>query len=674
MKKRYNRAKYVFSGLVSMILFFSAASCKDKKTLEGAGDDIYITIEPFDNFTMQYGVDTVAMSCVVKNYAGDVISTDVVWSSLDESVVRFLDNSNKAVVDSPDAKGKSTRLRVTLPNGKYAETRVSVSSIKGESVSVVRVDREELKDGEKRLVTSLFEGNEMYIAPDAPYEFAFVSNPVAKAAEGFSFSGFNPEALEIIELTELDAAHLKALPAGGRWFRVTAKEEGDYTLKITVGEGNTAYSSQLTLHAGVVLEDMGLNELANEYEKVIALDVNQELQIPFYLKFSPNTEEALQQLLEQASFAVEGGGGVTIKNISTEYDRGSQPRFIVTVLSGAVAGRSEVVCTLQGKKRRMTASVVDFAAQPVAGVAFRPAVVEELYVGEVMPLRIVVTPASSYTYAVRDFQFSFSTPDLVEVNQSATGYELKGLKAGETDLILRVRGQEARLHITTKAAVKSVLIDNTSENVVMVGDKLVWEANVTMEGTDLPDWSRLQWSLPVSSDTQYVGLLPQGKKVALTAKALPEGVTSHRAVVKAEYRGKDNQRELTIVPLQQSVSYNAADLDMSEEGSAIEQTTDKQITTYLMPNSGIDKPELILQIERKDSSSLSLEEKTYTPAEYKIVVLWSGINLRRAVDAGSLTVTRDGSNKYRLNGTLTINIPGQAPINIQVDATGFQLY
>lgn len=111
--------------------------CSEDDTLDGA-KEVYITLNP-SAVTLCVG-DTVSVSAAVTNLSGKTINTPVAWSVDDESVAEVIlrpdseIENDYVVVAKEGAQNKTTKLRATLTNGRYAVTTVTVTNHSGEGV------------------------------------------------------------------------------------------------------------------------------------------------------------------------------------------------------------------------------------------------------------------------------------------------------------------------------------------------------------------------------------------------------------------------------------------------------------------------------------------------------------------------------------------------------------
>ena len=114
--------KNIFFLNVFFFVLLSVVGCKEDDTLDGA-EEVYIEISPKDGYIMLG--DTVSLRAIVSNVSGDVIDTPVKWSVDDDRVLK-LENGNVTAVEG--AQGKSTNVRATLQNGKYAISKMTVTN------------------------------------------------------------------------------------------------------------------------------------------------------------------------------------------------------------------------------------------------------------------------------------------------------------------------------------------------------------------------------------------------------------------------------------------------------------------------------------------------------------------------------------------------------------------
>lgn len=115
--------KNISFGIVAVsALGFFATSCSEEATLDGA-DAVYIEISPSSDITLFAG-QKMKVSAKVTNVSGKEIQTPMEWSADESGVIEF--GANDTIIAVADAQGKSTKLRVTLPNKQTAVANVSV--------------------------------------------------------------------------------------------------------------------------------------------------------------------------------------------------------------------------------------------------------------------------------------------------------------------------------------------------------------------------------------------------------------------------------------------------------------------------------------------------------------------------------------------------------------------
>lgn len=642
------------------ILFIGISSCRDDKL--GKAEDTYATIFPSSpNLNLVYGVDTINMQCKVMNHSGTVFNTDVKWTSSDESVVKFLDGTNKLVAVE-GSQGKSAIIRATLPNGKYSETTANVIKLQANGITLYKVD------GDQIVPMKSIE----YINRATPTFVMVTVSPVEVGLQGdytLSGEGFTVTPYELNP--ETDKSKINSTPKGAKWYLITANDNGEKTLNVSVGgENDPKYRFEISQNfmVGPVVSKMGLNRDMNEAEGAGVLDVNQHQSVVFYLEVNPADDASVRQVFNNAVWNIKGVGAL-VRDKRYELDEG-KVKFIVDLESGSQDGEIEVGFTLQNSSVRKTIKIVNFANQPFNNIMFSPAQLDEdLYVGETKSVRILVDPMSSYPYLSQDFQLHFTTPDVAEYQENNGVYTIKALKQGETDLVVSVRGREARFHIVTKAAVRSVLIDNTTPNVIMEGDNVQWKANVTMQGDDLPDFNRLMWSIiePIKNPIVTIPNSAHGEYLVITAGTLSDGQASAKATIKAEYRGKEHSREITVVPIQKSQDIVDADLN-GDDYAYIEKKSDRikielgvtqnakssgkaTVTYWIKPNGGVNS----------DWSG------TYDTSNSNISISWNDVlNVTKAVTAGSITITKVDGSHYAVSANTSVTV-ANSPINVNAN-------
>lgn len=269
-----NKARLMsFLSLVLALLGFSA--CRDKLTLDQAGDEVYITISPAAPDLKVYAQgEPVSLVAKVTNYDGQAITdAEVKWSSDNPEVAAFKDGDNKIYGINSGLNGRNVRIRATLKNGKYAVTEVFVAPYPAEKLELLKLPvlpklepskdkkgKELLDESGKPIMEwskpsyeSILSG-QVELIPATQEDFIDVMlkpTPENLFDQGdLIIDGANSELLRVepLELdSEVDAARLSATPKGAKWYRIHATGlRGSTSLKFSANVYNVDKDKQAT--------------------------------------------------------------------------------------------------------------------------------------------------------------------------------------------------------------------------------------------------------------------------------------------------------------------------------------------------------------------------------------------------------------------------------------------
>lgn len=654
-------------------LLFS--SCKDDYKL-GKAEDTFVTITP-SNPTIVYGVDTLQMTCNVQNKSGNTVETELKWTSSDESVVHFIDGTNKLVA-TQGAQGKHTLVRVTLPNGKYAETMVSVINVKANGISFFH----KVFNGYQNITADIKDGEVINVGVNTPKDIIVVVSPAEMLfQDDFHFEKNDNVVIEPLVLDpnkKEDKDKIDETPKGGKWFRVTGKVEGDFDINVSIGKNDSdnRFTRTLKMSFGPIVSSMGVNDERNQYEGSHFVDINSEDTVYFNAEINPSDDASVTKVFNSLKWETEGTGAI-IKSKGFKIVDGVA-KFYAVFLSGASKGQFSISCKAQDKFNRYTINIVDLQNLPFESIKFNPEqLAEPIMVGESKQIRIGIVPSSSYGYLQKEFKFTYSDPQVAEVVKDNTGlYAIKGKKSGSTDITVTVRGKSATLHVETKPAPKALeiksldLINNLNLRTVMLGDVVQWQGNVVLYGDDQPNYKDLVWSASNKDQAKLISLFKKGSTefVNITAKEIPEGQNSIVVPIKADYRGTSNISDLKIVPLQSDVQLATADLDLENAGITKENgfikisfdlkhgSTKSLVSLYVRPNNG----------------NISNYAATYMPSDSKVYVYWNNFTLYKLANEGRVVITPNG-NKFNVNATLKL-VVGNKTINVSAVAENLESF
>lgn len=675
---KYNKAKWQIT-LACAGLLFAGVSCQDKfdeTTLKEAGKDVYMTITPADP-SIAVGRDTLEMTCKVESMSGDLVTdAEITWSSEDENIARFIDGTNR-LVGVRQGAGKTVRVRATLPNGRYATTNITVLKNVFSELGLFL--------NEKTLA-----GERLYLSPGGTLEFLAVVNPPYLLRDNtvswdMGDSGISIEPIELKPKEgedKRDQDRIDKLPEGGTWYKLSAGQAqiGEYTIHLRVGE--VSQPVQVKVGPSLVATPNNVGELLyafafdnkefKDQERSSVMNIKSRATVVAYAQMIPATQDAFDQIKEEVKWSIDGAAGI-IESTTAEFD-GDLFKFVANVMSGASVGSFKVSCTLHEKVVAQTITVKDYVKEPFESLLFLPETITDLSVGEKRRVRVRVLPRASTGVIISELieaikkdgigsVVAYSTPGVLEVEEKDGDFSLKGLSTGKTDIIFTVRGQQfVWKDIQTIPTPRSLLIDNTTPNVVMVGDEVDWNVKLVMEGTDAPDWGRVVWSIVEGNSVSFAGK-PSGERVRLRAVAqLPEGKTELTTNIKAQYGKSDkiHTREIKVVPLQKDVTLASA--------------------LYDIPQSGVSprKGEVILKQQDTSRGDLPvsinigaqpLEEKTYDAAAVPVFVGWVN-GLKKQAKSGTIAVQKVGT-KYNIVLDLVLQV-GDHKISVKGSVEGLQ--
>lgn len=672
--------------IVAFFALFLAVgtSCKDELTLDEAGMDVYLTITP-DNPTITFGVDTLQMMCEVKSHSGKPVVADVEWSSDDPASLRFIEGTNKLVAELAGV-GKTVKVRAKLSNGRYALTNVTITGSKAEKLELLfmEVNKGEKevvdKDGTKRKETvysssQSFIGENLTLPVGGSLEFVVKATPASALSLGdVVIEGLDPAlaTLEKLELDpEADKGKIAVTPAGTVWYRLKSngvRGASDVTFR---APGKAGMETKLNLRFGTKLDKIGLNaDKLDVVEESAVLNLNQEVEVNVYAEIIPSQQEDLDAIEAETTWSINsvtGGGGSFVTKPTIEKTQGAGIRLKTKVKAGLMPGSFSVTCVIQGKTVSKSFTVIDRAQVPFEKIVFDGKDFDDLYAGETKRLRINILPKTSHALLLEELQLSYTTPGIAEHEPTEGLYSVRGLKAGETELVATLRGQQFKLPIKVKPAPKAVIIDGSTPNVLMLGDQVVWSADVQMEGGDQPVWSNLKWTIADTKYVQFVGTA-SGKSVKIKAAELTED--GKEIDIVADYRGKTSKRGIKVVPLQSSVVLSSDLIDLDQAGVT---RSNGAILLELTSKDATKQPSMQVILKPKNGTANSIQAKTYTGQEYEVSVVWSALNLRKvAVDSSSVVLVSAGG-KYNATLNITMMVDGK-PITVTGTLNGLEEY
>lgn len=671
---KYNKAKWLTAAACSLLLL-AGFGCQDtfgvvdtfgETTLDKAGKDVYLTITPADA-SIAVGRDTLEMTCKVEDVDGArVKDAKITWSSEDESVARFVEGTNRLVGVRAGA-GKTVLIKATLPNGRYATTKVTVLKNQLSNLSLF-LNEKTLVGDIVYLPTGEFLDLLAVVTPD----YLLKDNDV-RWDVGESGITIEPIVLRPQEGgDERDQKKIDKLPKGGTWYKLNAgtAQNGEYTVHLRLGE--LSVPVRIKVGPALLSTTSNIGELLYKFafdrkefklqDRATVMDITSKDIIEIYAEMQPATQEAFDLIKDEVKWTVEGNAGRLVSTSAEMVD--DLFKFVANVETRDFEGEFKVSCHLQGKTVAQTVTVKHFAMQPFEELMFVPATISDLSVGEERRVRVRVQPRSSTSVIVAELReaikkggiasvVSYSNPGVLEVKENNGDFSLKGISTGKTDIIFTVRGKQfVWKDVQTIPKPRTLLFDNTTPNVVMVGDEVEWIVRLTMEGADQPDWARVAWSIIEGNAVSFVDRKSVGERVRLRAIAtLPKGKDMVESNIRVQYAKSDKKedRKIRVVPLQQSVAVSSSDYDLNDSGIVV---SGGQISSVLAPLKTVDANRVGLLPTGFYIDVEHLEEKAYDAATVPVHISWIN-GLKKQAKSGTIVIKKAGE-KYDVTLDLTL--------------------
>lgn len=633
----------------TLLLLGGAVSCKRDLTL-GATDakDLYVTIlngvPTNGRLEMSVATDTIDLKALVRNADGkDISDAQVTWSSSDESKLKIVEG-NRLVALAGSEGARDIEIRATLQNGRYARNLVTVRSASNADITILLADDKALK-------------GIMYVTPGAPFNFIVNASPASLLATyPLAFEGVDPALMTITERV-FNEAELKVkeetakkMP-NAKWYTITpvAGATGKATITAKVGNKKLAFD---VVVGTVVSEVNAVNEVqegteikrtySTNFSKTV--DVNSAHTIKMRVKMSPSTQEAFDAIKDDFKWTITGSAGMVTAKRATYNADGCL--FELDVRMGVLVGSFSVEGSIQGYSAVYALEVKDFAATEFTDLNFAGLERISLPAGGVKSFRMRVTPRQSQGVILADVNnmVSFSVPGIAEFQNDNGSYSIRGLAAGNTELIVTVRGRAFRLPIEVRATARLVTIDNTIANTIMLGDAIEWRATATMAGGDQPDYSLLGWR--VSDPAVRIDGARKGRTVKLVGTAVHSGVD---VVATYEDAIQSQARQLKVVPVVPNTVMASGDYKLDDSGI---NPSSSLLDIILAPQDGKDLPTGITIAPRSGNIALT-SGRTYADSDYIIVAKWAN-GLAKQVTGSIRIDTVGGKHNLTFNLTLTL--------------------
>lgn len=448
------------------IFFFallSLAGCNEDNTLDGA-EEVYIEISPKDSYIMLG--DTVTLKAVVSNVSGDVIETPVKWSVDDARILKLEDGCITAVDGS---QGKSTSVRATLKNGKYAISRMTVTN--------------HVVDGVGALVDTYYSYNNDF---DTIW---FAVRPKNLLLDYEPSVVNSNEALVVPKTTSLKVD--KETGMVGYAF-ASVREAGTATVTLSIGPaGNEEKASTEVLLCPVVEASFSSDFSYPTYEYYTTMDLNKEDTVWLYTRVTPAQNVDLENARKFYTWSATGNAAQLVKNVEDVTEFRGHDAYIV-LRSATLEGTSQFKFTCYGNEATATIDVQNYKLRyPV----------EKLYTDKEsysVPMEATVLvipsvePLSSYAY--HQPQFSVEDETLAELlGYDGGAMRVRGLKEGNTNLIITSNDKTIKVPLEVTEKVNQITWESGNPLTMFMGTSVEWKAIVkTVSGRIYPvSWTSL---------------------------------------------------------------------------------------------------------------------------------------------------------------------------------------
>lgn len=455
------------------VFFFSLlfiVGCKEDNTLDGA-EEVYIEISPKDGYIMLG--DTVSLKAVVSNVSGDVIDTPVKWSVDDDRVLK-LENGNITAIEG--AQGKTTNVRATLQNGKYAISKMTVTN--------------HIVDGVGALVDTYYSYNNDF---DTIW---FVVNPKNLLLDYEPIVENSNKELVVPKATALKVN--KEAGMVGYAFS-SAREVGAATITLSIGpSGNEKKASTEVVLCPVVEASFSSDFSYPTYEYYTTMDLNVEDTVWLYTRVTPAQNTDLENAQKFYKWSATGNAAQLVKSDVEIVEFRGHDAYIA-LRSAAFEGTSQFKFTCYGSEATVTIDVQDYK---------RRYPVDKLYTDKEsysvpMEATILVIPSveplSSYAY----HQPHFTVED--ETLAELLGYDggamrVRGLKEGNTNLIITSNDKTIRVPLEITEKVNKIIWESGNPLTMFVGTSVKWKVKVeTVSGRIYPvSWTSLNNDIAVA--------------------------------------------------------------------------------------------------------------------------------------------------------------------------------
>lgn len=553
-------SKYLIPGLATAAVLAVAPSCSEDDTLSGA-KEVYVTLNPA-SVTLSLG-DTVKVSASVSNISGDEISTPVTWSTDDRDVARVVefrdtvfaagdtvytalpdstqfyisrvvksigDQLYYGVVATPGAQGKSTKLRATLTNGKFAVGTISVVNHSPSGVTPAKENVRTYRPSPVEITDTV------WFSVD-PWAIVDDYLPVAKLEK----TDDGPSALALAEKPVVIDHEGKRVGV----VIVPDRSHGEFKLSLSVGGNGDVITGSTTVTVGpnikVGMWDPTIDGMSApsgdqfygfNYEVRKNLDINQETEIWARLMVEGGRAEDVANAAGSYKWEIESGNSLLIvesREVPNEYGFDC----VLKVRSGGVNQGDNVInfCSPDTAALVMKAyiTVEDWdKVHPVNSIIIDPK--EDSYTvaaGSNLEMDVRVDPLTSLAY--HRPEVIVEDPAVLELSSySGTLMSLRGLKPGTTKVTIQVNMKKQVISESFTVTVTDEVVEMgwlSAVDRMVAGQEAEFALNVRT-ASGLPNTMDVVW---ISSNTKVATVTGNGNTA--TVKALADGTTTLTASI-----------------------------------------------------------------------------------------------------------------------------------------------
>ena len=627
------------------------ASCSEDDTLDGA-KEVYLEITPSE-VSLAVG-DTVDVTARVTNLSGNTINTPITWSVDATDIARVItrEDGTSAVVACEGAQGKTTKLRATLLNDKYAVSTVTVTTHEPESVVP------QLESTRMYRIGEAVESDTVWFFVE-PYSIIDDFTPTFKitASEGYATA---PATLEPTESPLVYDADLHRVGVAV----YPSRSHGQFDVALTVGgAGTTATGTcvvSISPQVKVGMWDPDLSDMTAptgdqfygfNYEVRKTVDVNKEVKVYARVLVDGGRAQDVENARGCYTWTVESGNNTLIVG-EDEVDNEYGYDAVLTLRTGITSGET-VICFNSPDTAATTMkayiTVKNFDKDyPVNDIVVTPAesgmTLDNLTVGVGgnLELNVSTDPITSLAY---------HRPTVTIADPGVLSYEsyegtlllLRGLKPGTTTVTLQSMSISKSYTVTVTDDIAEINWV-TSASSMAAGQSQTFEVRVRTTSGGANTFP-VTWT---SSDTSVITVSPASDSQRATVTALKDGTATVTATVTSAGKTLRVTQQITVVS-------GYADITVTECG-------------YYMDDN---KAGIWFTAGDYDSAWLYTKDVYFTLPGSLLVSDFAGVNFDGTT--GTVTASTLRVEGTTVNGTVTVSLGG-VPVNVIFDNATIDVY